>query len=339
MLRRTSTLLVAIALALPLGPGCNKKQELTEVAVPEAGVSLRYDLTPGQTYAGHVKMSNTVQTPMGDIRTSLEFDVALVVSANKVGDAMLVRATVEQISLNMRLPDGIPAAAAGGMTPETAASLNGIELRFNINERGEVSDLPEPPESAPMPVKGIIGMLTSGLTAGLAMRLPVEPIKDGESWDAKSDKPDEGVVSSTNTGTLGGLGRSAGGEDIAQLAYTAQIESKRAQGGQELTVKQEIDTKASFSATGGYPVEVERKINNEIVGQATIYIEVAAEWQKGEKQAVEAAPPAVEEVQAPTDPCDPDYAGMEECVEDAAPPADAAPADAAPADTAPAKSK
>jgi len=322
MFRRISPLVVAVALALPLGHGCNKQQQLTEVEVPEAGVSLRYDLTPGQEYVGHVKMRNSAQTPMGDVVTTLACDVKVVVSGKPAGDGMLVRATVDAIDFSMRLPDGIPAAAVGGMNAEMAKSLDGMELRFNLDARGNVDDLPEPPESAGAGIQGMIGMITQAVSAGLGVRMPEQPVKGGESWDALSKDPDESVVSATHTGTLEGLGRNAAGEDVAQLVYVADIESTTEQGGQTFTVKQKADTKAAFSASGGYPVTVTRKLNNEVVGQATILIEIDAEWSKGGKQAVEMAPPASDtttEVQAVSDPCDPDYAGMEECADDALP--------------------
>lgn len=300
---------MALALALPLS-GCGKtKPKLTEVAVPEAGVSMRYDLTPGQEYAGHIKMRNSAQTPVGDVVTSIEFDVALVVSANEDAGGKLVRATVKGIELELRLPEGIPAAMAGGLTPEAAAALNGVELRFNLSERGEVSNEPEPPESAPPETKAILGMITSALTSGF-VRVPEQSVKDGESWDAKSKDMKASVKSATHTGTLEGLARNAAGEDIAQLVFAAQIEAERE--GQAFKVKQ--DVKASFSTTGGYVVSVERTINNEIVGQGTLLSEIEAAWTKGGKQAVEAAAPSAGgEVQAITDPCDPDYVGAEEC--------------------------
>lgn len=318
MLRRSlaPSLLVALALALPLSSGCGKtKQKLTEVQVPEAGVSMRYDLAPGQEYAGHVKMRNSAQTPVGDVVTMLEFDVALVVSAKEDAGGKLVRATVSKIVLDMRLPEGIPAAMVGGMTPEAAAALNGMELRFNLSERGDVSNEPEPPESAPMEIKAIIGMITGALTSGF-VRVPEQAVKDGESWDAKPEKNKVTVTKATNTGTLKGLARNEAGEDIAKLEFVAEVEAERE--GQKFVVKQ--DVKASFSTTGGYAVAVKRKINNEIVGQGSLLSEIEAEWTKGGKQAVEAASPAGEgEVQTITDPCDPDYVGAEECPADAAP--------------------
>jgi hypothetical protein len=307
---------IALVLALPLS-GCGKtKTKLTEVAVPEAGVSMRYDLAPGQEYAGHVKMRSTLPTPVGDVLTTIELDVELVVSANEDASGKLVRAKVDHIVLDVRLPEGVPAAAVGGLTPEAAAALNGMELRFNLGERGDVSNEPEPPESAPPETKAIIGMISNALTSAF-VRVPEQAVKDGESWDAKSKDSKATVKSAVSTGTLKGLGRNAAGEDIAQLAFVADIETEQ----QGQTIKIHQDVTASFSTTGGYPATVERKIKNEIVGQGTVLIEIEAAWKKGGKQAVEAAAPApAGEVQTITDPCDPDYVGAEECPAAAPPP-------------------
>jgi hypothetical protein len=307
-----SSLVLALSLVIPVAAGCGKKQKLTEVKVPEAGVSMRYDLSPGQEYKGHVDVRNSVQTPVGDVVTRLEFDVVLVVAASEDAGGKLVRAKVDAIQLELRLPEGVPAGAVG-ITPETAAALNGTELRFNLSDRGEVSNEPEPPEAAPMEVKAIVGMLINGLASSF-VRVPEQPVKDGGRWDDKPSKQKEGVTSAKYSGSLESLGRNAAGEDIAELQFSAEIEADRE--GNKLKVKQ--DGKASFSTTGGYAVTVKRKVNNEIVGQGSLLSEIEATWTKGAKQAVEPAPPAGD-VQAITDPCDPDYVGSEECAADAAP--------------------
>lgn len=317
MLRRPlASSLLALALVLPFGAGCSKKPQLAEVEVPEAGVSMRYDLTPGQQYAGHVRMRNSVQTPVGDVVTRIELDVALQVTGQSGANGTLVRATLNEISLDLRLPEGIPAAAAGGLTPEAAAALDGIELQFVLDEHGEITDEPEPPKDAPMETQAIASMLTSALMASF-VRVPEQPVKDGESWDAASKQPKPGVTSSSSTGTLEGLGRNEAGEDIAKLAFEGRSEGERE--GRTLKVEQKV--KAQFSASGGYPTLVERTINSEVVGQGTMLSEIEAQWSKGSVQAVEAAPAAepaatsTEDVQTITDPCDPDYVGAEECPE------------------------
>ncbi|MBC8069001.1 MAG: hypothetical protein IAG13_11765 [Deltaproteobacteria bacterium] len=319
MLRSVLASLVLVVLSVtPLASGCGKQQKLTEVKVPDAGVSMRYDLAPGQEYKGHVGVRNSVQTPVGDVVTRLEFDVVLLVSDKDEGGAKLVRAVVNAIELELRLPEGVPAGAVGGLTPESAKALNGTELRFNLSDRGEVSNEPEPPEGAPMEVKAIIGMITSGLTSSF-VRVPAQPVKDGEQWDDKPTKTRAGVTSAKYTGKLRGLGRNAAGEDIAQLEFTAAIEADRE--GQKISAKH--DGKAAFSTTGGYPSSVKRTVNNEVVGQGSLLSEIEATWTKGAKQAIETTAPPSGDVQAITDPCDPDYVGAEACAADGAAPAGA----------------
>ena len=322
MLARTPArvLLVAAALALPFGSGCNKKQQLTEVEVPEAGLTLRYDLTPGQTYQGHVRMRNAAQTPMGEIISIVELDAALTVLSRGDQSKREVEVTVSNIQVDLRLPEGIPAGAAG-MSPDSAKALEGMQIRFDLDAQGDTSNEPEPPEGMDPAMAGMIGMVTSAVTAGISVRLPDQAIEDGATWDAVPKERDEEIKSAKSTGAFEGLGRNDAGEDIARLSFESATESVRTQGTLELTIKAEATTKATFSASGGYPVSVERKINNEIVGQATILIEIDAEWSKGSKVAVEAAPEAAPaddaDAQEVTDPCDPDYAGMEECADDA----------------------
>ena len=97
-------IVLAAALAAPLVAlgGCGK-EKLTEVQVPDSGIAMTYDLTAGQSYGGHIKMRNSVQTPMGDMIQSIEFDVDLVVQGD-VGGTSLVSATVSEIDLSVRLP-------------------------------------------------------------------------------------------------------------------------------------------------------------------------------------------------------------------------------------------
>jgi hypothetical protein len=307
MLRRSTLLAFAVALLV----GCPKKQEkLTTIAVPADGVTLRYDLAAGQEYKGHIKLSNTAQTPVGDVLTKLEFDVVMVVSADEVEGRKLVRATVDAITLDLRLPEGIPAAAAGGLTPEAAAKLNGAEVRFRLDERGDVSDEPEPPANAPLEVQAIVGMVTTALTASF-VRVPKDPVKDGATWDATPEKPRPGVKSAKGTGKLEGLARNAAGEEVAQLELVAEFEAERQ--GVAVTVEQEIA--AEFATAGGHPVHVSREITTESK-QGTLLSVIDAVWTKGGKRDVAPAKPAGEE-QHITDPCDPDYVGEGECKEEA----------------------
>lgn len=317
--RSARTLLVAVALTLPLGLGCNKQQQLTEVEVPEAGLTLRYDLTPGQVYEGHVRMRTAAQTPVGEIITIMELDVSVTVSGQGDDQGRPVDATVSGIEVELRVPDGIPPGMTG-VDPEAAEALDGMQLRFDIDARGDVSNEPEPPEGMDPQTAGMVDLVTSAVTAGFSVRLPEETIEDGASWDSGPKELDDGVKSAKSTGTFGGLGRNAAGDDIAKLSFESTTESERSRGGMTLAINSKASTEATFSASGGHPVSVERSINNEIVGQATVLVEIDATWTKAGKTEVPAAatPTSAEpsDAQEITDPCDPDYAGMGECLDD-----------------------
>lgn len=311
------------ALSLPAVPGCGK-EKLTEIAVPESGVSLRYDLAAGQAYGGHIKMRNAAQTPLGDVVTSCEFDVDLVVTGPLDGKNLL-KAKVAAIEVDVRLPEGFPKAAGGQVPPEAIEAVNGMELRFNLDDRGELSDMPEPPADAAPEVKLVIAMVSSALSAGF-VKLPEQAIKVGDSWDVT---PENAPAGSTGTGKLDGMARhDEVGEDVAKLAYAIDIKAPEddpaAKPGPGMGArKQEVE--ALFSVAG-YPVKIDRKISADIKGVGGASIEVTAAWKKLDKRAVEPPTPAdtATSEQAITDPCDPDYVGGEECVGEGAPATEAA---------------
>lgn len=310
------------ALSLPGLPGCGK-EKLTEIAVPEAGVSLRYDLAAGQAYGGHIKMRNAAQTPLGDVITSCEFDVDLVVAGPAGGKTMLA-AKIGGVEVEVRLPEGFPKEAGGQVPPEAIEAVNGMELRFHLDERGDLTEMPEPPQDAAPEVKLVVTMVSSALSAGF-VKLPEQALEVGDSWDAT---PKDAPAGSTGTGKLDGMARhEAVGEDVAKLAYSIDIKAPEpdpnAKGPGMGARKQDVE--ALFSVAG-YPVKIDRKISAEIKGVGGASIEVTAEWKKLAKRAVEAptqpaAAPAGDTVQAIDDPCDPDYVGAEECAEGTEPPA------------------
>jgi hypothetical protein len=297
-----------IGLAVPLAvAGCDKKK-LTEIEVPDSGVDLAYDVTSGQAYGGHIRMRNAVQTPVGDIIQSIEFDVDLVV-AGPLGDSNLVKATVSGLKLDIRLPEGIPAGAGGAIPPEVVDALNGTELRFHLSSSGAVAEMPEPPENAPQEVQAVVGMVVGALQAGF-VTLPDKSLKNGDTWNPVSDDDDEGR---TGTGTFNGMARDdASGEDVARLAYAYQRApgAEPAEGASGPRVEGKQDIEVLFSVAG-YPVQVLRKSSGDIKGIGGFNSEVKAEWKKLDKRVVE--PPTTEVVQEISDPCDPDYVGPEDC--------------------------
>jgi hypothetical protein len=308
-------LLVGSLLVLGLS-GCDKgeKRKLTEVEAPVEGITLAYDLTPGQTYDGNIRMRNTINSPMGDVIQTLEFDVVLLTSGVGSEDRQLMIATVDDIGFDMRLPDGVPAEAAGGLNSELAAQLNGVELRFQLDRLGEVSEMPDPPKDQPPAVQAMLGMLAGALGSSF-VRVPGKPIKQGESWDAAGTPQagQEGLVQ-TGSGTFKSMARDTDrNEDLVKLALSGKTEGTMEANGKQQKVSSEQKADVLFSVTAGFPAKVARKRSGDAGGFGTMLIEVDADWTKGERRPVQAPPPVVQEI---TDPCDPDYVGPEDCVDE-----------------------
>lgn len=305
---RLRRLALAAALLGSFGAACDKDQ-LTEATVPDAGVTMAYDLTPGQTYKGHLKQRTVLESPMGKIDMRLEYDLDVLVTDTMSADGPLLAATFNNIEANAIMPGEVPHEAPG-FDPELAKTLDGVELRFNMNEGGEVENMPEPPEGQPPAIQAFLRQMTSGLQAAFA-RMPDKPLKKGESWSR--DRTEDGSTITTK-GVFKDFGTAANGSTVATLETKSSGEVKReAQG---LSIEGTVSglSTIKFVTSDGYASALERKIR-QTSNMGDITLEFDITWEKGEKKAIEPSAPA--EVQAVTDPCDADYVGGEECPDDA----------------------
>lgn len=303
---RLRRLALAAALLGCFGTACNKEQ-LAAAAVPDEGVTMTYDLTPGQTYQGHVSQRTVAATPMGNVDMRLEYDLDVIVTGASSAQGPLLAATFSNIKANAIMPGGIPAAAAG-FDPEIAKSLNGVEMRFNLSEGGEIENMPELPEDQPPALLMMLGQMTGGIQASFA-RLPDKPLKKGESWTRNRDE--DGVTTSMK-GEFKDFGSNDAGETVATLETENNGEIKREVQGETMEGTISGLSTVQFVTSAGYASALERKIRQTAGGQE-INLEFDITWTKGEKKTVEMKP----EVQAVTDPCDADYVGGEECPADA----------------------
>ncbi len=303
-------LVLAAAMAgslVSFGTAC-QKQQLTETVVPDAGVTMRYDLTPGQTYKGHVESQTVAETPAGNVDIRFEYDIDLLVTGTMSADGPLLIATFREITAKAIMPAGLPPAMAG-VDPEVAKSLNGVELRFNMTEAGELSNMPELPKDQPPAVLATLGMLTGGLQAAFA-RMPDDPLKKGESWTRERD---EDGTKSKMTGTFKDFGSDAKGETVATLETENSGTVTREAGGQDMEATVSGLSTVSFVTSAGFASALQRKIR-QTSNMANVNLSFDVTWTKGDKVAVEASAPA--EVQAVSDPCSDDYVGPEPCEAD-----------------------
>ncbi len=277
-MRRRIFLGCAAALAIAVAPGCGK-EKLTTVAVPEAGVSLRYDLEPGLTYDGHFSVRTSLSTPLGEVVSRLEYDVAMSV-VRPTDSGVLVNLTVAKPEFTQRLPDGMPTSVLDeqGFNATTAASLDGIGMGFQLSERGDLTELPEPPTEGSPGLQAMVGMVLAGVRTGI-VRVPEPSIAEGETWDAVDPSTLTDGESAEGTGRLDGLGRHEDGRDLAQLTF------EYAQSGTQPTPIGRLDyttdakVEALFAVADGYPTHVEGQLKQEVRGQSS-GLEIDARWTK-----------------------------------------------------------
>ncbi len=304
--------LVTLVAALVLGgalPACGNKKKLTEVETPDSGVALRYDLTPGQVYEGHVKVRNQINTAAGEIVTKVEFDVDLLVTGSRDATGPLLTATVNNIQVDAIVPDGIPKEMTG-MSQEVAEQLNGVEISFNFDEQGKVSNVPDPPQDLPMPVKATLAQVTSGILFGL-VRLPETTLKKGQTWTPKSSRDDDNMKV-TGSGTFEGMVRDEkSGASLAKLSIESTSEGESEAEGTKLNIASSQKVAVLFATDAGFPAEVKRNLKSSLGAAGDLIGEAEVTWKKGAKRDVKGVEPG--EVQDITDPCDPDYVGPAEC--------------------------
>lgn len=305
-LTRKLRLGLALGAALVLVACPKPKQELSEVAVPDAGIELSYDLTPGQAYAGHVESRTSISTPVGDVVMSIEFDVELVATATTGADGPLVSARVDEITVTARAPEGVP---IGAIAPpqELATKLNGVEFRFNLSNKGVAKNIPESPENTSAQMQALLGQLATGIQFGL-IRLPPSSLKKGEGWDLEP-REDKGVKHVGTGKFVGMMHDDKSGANFAQLSFEVEASGERKAAGRSHEFVSSQSVQAMFSNETNFPSHVERKMSIDAGGQS-FTIEAEVNWTKLEKRAVTASPT---EVQAITDPCDGDYVGAEQC--------------------------
>ena len=100
-------LLVALLLcSAPLA--CGGGKNLQKLEAPAGGVTLAYDLSPGQVYKGTVANSQSVRTTSGSsLSRGFQFDVSLAVRGPAPdGQGIMVTARYSNVNIRWGLPPG-----------------------------------------------------------------------------------------------------------------------------------------------------------------------------------------------------------------------------------------
>ncbi|MCA9662868.1 MAG: hypothetical protein KC486_31300 [Myxococcales bacterium] len=322
LVRPLRAALVALVLAGATLSGCASGPKMTKIEAPAEGLTLRYDLTPGQTYAGHVRRSEHVRDTLSgtSMTRSISFDINLVVAgpdAENGGHKVMAR--FSNVDLRWSLPPGTPFSIAE-FTNSAKAALQGLEVDLSVDSNGKVLYVPPLPTNIDFFLTQVLqGVLDVLETAFLTV--PERPLKIGESWSDEKKRGREGKLGLYMTGevktTVEGFFRTESGEEVVRLAIT---DNERAvtttkEGSHEN--KKEGKTTSHFSTSGDYLVSTKGEITEFDPGKSTTIVKLEVTWEKGQSLASVAAQAAAasEETQSITDPCDDDYVGGEECVE------------------------
>jgi hypothetical protein len=335
MSRPLPRLVLALFVALaPLGPLACNKGGLVRIDPPKGGVRLAYDLAPGATYEGHVRVGATLNQDGENLNQAIECDVRMVVlGEDGERPGTLVQATFNKVDVDAQLPRAYPISVEE-FTRGTVAALQGMSVRFTVDETGKIVYMPPPPEGSDQLLGVMIGRVLDALESAFLV-VPKRSVEAGESWSDEEKRGRKGKLGRYREGTVQtkveGLFRDEKRkEDVVKL----EIKQKRTdvvttKDGRRET-QSEGTTFALFS-TRGYLAEIKGETRDYDPVQGMSFKKVLVEWRKVQDgSATKAAPaPAGEdaatEEQAITDPCDPDYVGGEECKE--ATPTEAAPAE------------
>lgn len=269
--------MMAMVLGLAgLAVGC-QRENLTEVAVPDEGVRLRYELAAGQSLSGHFELRSAAATGMGELVNRLEYDVTMTVLEDE-DQPFPVQAIVSNVAYERRAPDSVPPRFLDeqGFTEETANAINGLELVFFFSEDGDITEMPEPPTDVALGLMAMLGMVTTGVRTALP-RVPGEAVAQGDSWDAvsKESVPEGHTV--TGTGMLDGLATDDGGRNLAKLAYEYELSGTQKTPLGEVKFRSKANLEALFSVSDGHAAHVEGRVNQDAMGQSET-LSLTADW-------------------------------------------------------------
>jgi hypothetical protein len=318
---RSLALASCLALGLGLAPtGCKKDRQALEI--PAEGLALRYSLTPGASFEGHIDRNQTLGAGEGQFRQVLKFGVTLqVLSVDEAGLAR-VAATVSGIQIDWNVP-GMP-MSLDEFNANAKKTLEGVTIRFNVDAQGHVSDVPAPPPELDEITVGVLDSVIEGLTSAFYV-LPKDPLKADSKWDESDTRGREGklgkYIEETTHGALVGLFQSEDGKQrLAQL----RIDQDRNEttttktGASSTRVRSKVTVE--FDVDADYITRIDNT-QSSTQGPNTITTKFMATWTRKAAGAQaptsepETDPNAGKQVQRIEDPCHDDYVGPSECLD------------------------
>ncbi len=327
MLRR---LLAVLLLCAAPSLACGDKS-MQKIESPASGVTLAYDLSPGQVYKGKVTSKQTVVTTNGGkVARGFSFDVTLAIrgpATNEHGGT-LVTARYSNVDIRWGLPGNSPISLSE-LVGQATRQLQGLEVDFNVDETGKVLHMPELPSDMPEDLRYVLQEAIDTLETAF-LPVPQRPLKVGDTWNDDKTRGRQGKLgryleARVNTKIDGFYRDSEANADVTKLTISeSEKEVTTAKTGSH-EVQKETTTTAFFAHGDRYLRSLVRDRKTFDPGNATIFAGLDVKWTKGPAPGA-VAPPAVKQVQDISDPCHPDYVGGDECQQGGANPGDTAPA-------------
>lgn len=294
---------------------------LRRLEMPDAGVSVRWALEPGQALVGHLRIGSTrqIEGMPRPLDQSLECDVTMQVLAPVAGRAGLrLRAAFSDIELDWGLP---PSAEYGSEEFIAVASerLRKLQPWVQLGPDGSVVDVSEPPTDMPAEVAELYAVLAEALEASFFV-LPAKPVRRGGTWSDTRTRAGAGAEAPSWTvethGKVEGLYRlKERGLDVVSL----DVQTRRRSNAAGAASEGDTHVRALF-ATKGFVAELDRETQAFSADAGMVYRKIRAEWRRTREivpELVGGEDESTEDVQVIRDPCNPDYVGPLQCDEPA----------------------
>lgn len=301
-------------------------------------MTIAYQLQTGQGYEGNLRVGNTraiegLDKPLSQTATC---DVTMVILGT-TPEGTEVRATFGSVELDWDLPPS--ATYSTNELLELAGSrLRGMQVSFLVRPDGRVQALPKPPDDAPPELREVIETLVLGLEA-FFVPLPPTALSRNEPWTTQLEHETADGLRLALDQTLrieSSYQHRSQDVTLRRLAVEQERQEQRVGETGPLTVERQARAVLLF-AGDGYPVELDREIQEFDPVDGMVFRKVRAQWTRTRGLVPELiAPPDTGDVQVIRDPCNPDYVGPETCEDGEPPPADATAQDAAEPQDAPA---
>jgi hypothetical protein len=316
MSRRIRSIFIALSLGLasPIVLTACKDKNLQATEVPAEGVTLRYSLAPGGSYAGHINQRETTQSGDLTMNRTLDFTVQLRVTGLDEKGVARVETVVQNLQLTWALPPNMP-YSLGEFIEGAQKKIEGVTIRFAVTPEGKIEDVPAMPEGLDGQERMVLQGVIDGLTSAFFV-VPDQALKQGETWTDEDTKGRQGKLGryaeTKTTSSFDGLFQKT---DTSQRVAKLTIQSDKTE---TMTTKaggHEIDYRAKqtalFDVDGNFLVSLNGTDTKFDSGETTTR-KFKAEWTQNSAGAAGAV--SSTETQQIDDPCDPDYVGPGECV-------------------------